>query len=375
MSQPPHILSKHNQPLIASAKNLWQKNEKFLAAEFFLSGFIFDIVTLQRIDDQLTIVQQGLFLVLILIFLILKTIAWNPPSHWPSWGLKAWSFHVEALHFLFGSLLSGFMVFYFKSSSVFTSAGFLLVLLILLVANEFQRFKDLELPFKWALCSLCLVSFLSFLMPILLGFVGISTFILSMIAAILVLAPIFVFLKKRLEPGVFLRNQMAIPSLAVLGTFAMAYWLQIIPPVPLSLKYIGIFHQVQRDKSGKYQLFHQKPWWNIWHNGDQNFYASPNDKVFCYFRLFSPTRFKDEIFLHWFKKNPQRGWESQDKIPLQVTGGREDGFRGFGSKANYSAGTWKVQVETTEGREVGRIYFEIIPVPGTEPSQFSIETQ
>jgi hypothetical protein len=53
------------QPKLAvppSVHKFWLRNEKFLAAEFFFAGFIFDIVTLQRIDDWLNIAQQGLFI-------------------------------------------------------------------------------------------------------------------------------------------------------------------------------------------------------------------------------------------------------------------------------------------------------------------------
>jgi hypothetical protein len=32
-------------------------------------------------------------------------------------------------------------------------------------------------------------------------------------------------------------------------------------------------------------------------------------------------------------------------------------------KSNYRAGQWKVQVETTDGREIGRVYFDLVAVP------------
>ena len=48
---------------------------------------------------------------------------------------------------------------------------------------------------------------------------------------------------------------------------------------------------------------------------------------------------------------------------VKIIGGREEGFRGYGFKASYQPGNWKVQIETNDGREIGRIYFELEGVP------------
>ena len=68
-----------------------------------------------------------------------------------------------------GALLNLYAIFYFKSSSLLVSFGFLGFLVILLLANEFRRVKSLGLPFKFALLSLCLLSFFAYLVPVLVG--------------------------------------------------------------------------------------------------------------------------------------------------------------------------------------------------------------
>ncbi|MCB0366355.1 MAG: DUF2914 domain-containing protein [Bdellovibrionaceae bacterium] len=363
-------------PAWVKVRNLWVKNEKYLAAEFFLAGFLFDIITLKRIDEWLTIIQQGIFLLAAVFLLILKTKNWSPPEKWPGFLHKGWGYRVEAMHFLFGSLLSAFTVFYFKSSSLVVSFGFLAVLCALLVANELKRFQGLELPFKWALLTLCLVSYLSYLAPIVLGFIGVTTFLVSVVLTSLVLWLVYRHLAKGNQSGnLNLKKLLLYPAVGVMVFFIVAYMMQWVPPVPLSLKFVGIYHQVQRTEDGHYELHHQKPWWNFWHNGDQDFKSLSGDKIYCYFRLFSPGGFKDEIRLHWLLKDPKRGWTTQDKIPLKVTGGRAEGFRGFGAKSNYSAGKWRVQVETTEGREIGRIYFNVSEAKNPFDRQFMIDRQ
>ena len=57
------------------------------------------------------------------------------------------------------------------------------------------------------------------------------------------------------------------------------------------------------------------------------------------------------------------GWALQDTIPIGILGGREQGFRGYGTKTRFQPGSWKVQIETTDAREIGRIYFSVENAP------------
>jgi hypothetical protein len=87
-----------------------------------------------------------------------------------------------------------------------------------------------------------------------------------------------------------------------------------------------------------------------------------------FFRIFSPTRFADQVLMRWYRKDGARGWAPSDSIPINIVGGREEGFRGYGFKSNYEPGRWRVQVETTDGREIGRVYFRLELVPETPRS-------
>jgi hypothetical protein len=62
----------------------------------------------------------------------------------------------------------------------------------------------------------------------------------------------------------------------------------------------------------------------------------------------------------------------QDSIPIKIVGGRGEGFRGFGMKSNYEPGEWKVQVETQDEREIGRVYFSLEIAPD-EPRSFEFQ--
>jgi hypothetical protein len=192
--------------------------------------------------------------------------------------------------------------------------------------------------------------------PIAVGVIGTWVFLLSMLAGAAPLA--WAGWRLRERGG---RQAILVPLGGILVAFLAAYLLRIVPPVPLSIPFIGIYHHVERAPEG-FVLSHERPWWRFWHHGDQRFLAQPGDRVYVFFRVFSPARFSDQVLLRWHRETAA-GWALQDSIPIRIVGGREEGFRGYGFKANYEPGSWKLQVETTDGREIGRIYFELQTVP------------
>lgn len=153
-------------------------------------------------------------------------------------------------------------------------------------------------------------------------------------------------------------KRLFLPQLGVVLLFGSLYLFKLIPPIPLSLKYIGIFHDVTKNESG-YETSELKPWWNFWSNGDETFLARPGDKVFMFTRIFSPGGFSGKVNIHWLY-DTENGFMTSDKIPLNITGGRDEGFRGYAYKSNFVPGDWQVRVETEEGLEIGRIYFQVL---------------
>ena len=132
-----------------------------------------------------------------------------------------------------------------------------------------------------------------------------------------------------------------------------------MPPVPLSLKGIGVYHSIERTEANTYLLGYYKPWWKFWRNASNDFQAAPGDKVHIFFRLFAPSNFEEEIRLKWSRKNSNGDWEEYDSIPIKIYGGRGEGFRGFAVKQNYDEGKWRTQVLTSDEREIGRVVFSI----------------
>lgn len=347
----------------------YEKNETKVDLGFFLGGFVFDIFTLASVDDPFSVLQQIVYLSVIGLLLCKEmTISLSGAPVTGAWQ-KIWSFRQLIMHFMLGSLLSIYSLFFLKSSSIFSSIIFVLVLMVLMVANELKRIQQGGLDLKLSLWVICLFSFFAMLTPVALGFVGIIPFVLAMILTILILYGIFRKLRRKVQNVAVLQKKWWIPSGSVLVVFLVFYLLGWVPPVPLSVQDMGIYHQIEKTE-GKYILYHERPWWKFWQSGDQDFYAAPNDKIHFFAKIFSPARFSDAVILHWHYQDPRSGWQSTDRIPMKISGGRSQGYRGFAIKQNYSEGSWRVSVETTDGREIGRLYFNVIKAEVASTREF-----
>jgi hypothetical protein len=187
-------------------------------------------------------------------------------------------------------------------------------------------------------------------------------------------------------------ERVAAPAAAMQVLLVAAYFAGVIPPVPLSVQFIGIYHEVvppghdapatmqmaaipggARPADRTYQLKHLRPWWKVWQTGDQDFEARPGDIVYCFARVFAPDRFRDAIYVHWWLEGPKGGWMDQGRAQLTVSGGRGDGFRTYATKKNYQPGRWRVAIETEDGRDIGIIKFKLTNDPSTGTRDFAID--
>ncbi|WII73723.1 DUF2914 domain-containing protein [Bdellovibrio sp. 22V] len=336
----------------------YEENELKVDIAFFLGGFFFDILTLSAVDDWLGVAQQIAYLAIlgaIIFFDFLdKHQAWQVSPRLE----KFWNYRQLVVHFLLGSLLSVYSLFFLKSASLFSSVVFVALLMALMVANELKSVQKSEFNIKLGLYIVCVFCFFSVTVPVLLGFVGLVPFLISLGLTGLGVFGAYQLLQKKIKDPQKLQRGLLFPGGGVLALFFLLYIVGLIPPVPLSIQTMGIYHDIEK-LEGRYIVSHETPRWQFWHRGDQNFKAEPQDKIYFFAQIFSPARFSDSVVLHWYYKDPIAGWTTTDKIPMSIAGGRKEGYRGFASKQNYSEGKWRISVETTDGREIGRIYFNV----------------
>jgi hypothetical protein len=228
--------------------------------------------------------------------------------------------------------------------------------------NELPRFRRLGPVVLYALYSFCLTSYFAYLYPVLIGKLRWWTFALAIATSLVPLMALNrLHLRVTGNRRQVLRQALA-PSLGVQVALLALFLLRLLPPVPLSLMDIGIYHAVARNASGEYELSRVRPpWWNIWSVDDRKFLARAGDRVYCFFRVFAPSRFEDAVQVRWAYWEPAAGWVSSDAVPVVVRGGRERGFAGYTYKQNWRPGDWRVTIETTDGREIGGRAFVVRP--------------
>lgn len=346
--------------------SFYEKHEHKIDLLFFLGGFLFDVTMLPEIDEGIGILQQVAYLLLVGGILFGELVLEARARELPGWFQRIWNYRSAAMHFFLGTLFNIYSLFFLKSASFFSSAVFVILLAAVIIANESKSVRKKGVDVKMGLYLLCVFCFFSILFPLALGHVGWLPFFLAMLATVGVLFAGRKFLAGRV-PSLWIERRFMIPGAVVILAMFALYQLKLIPPVPLSVKKMGVYHNIEK-RDGMYVLQHERPWWKFWRSGDQDFYAAPGDKIYFFAKIFSPARFDDTVTLHWWQKGP-RGWLSTDRIPMRVVGGRHQGFRGFSVKANYTPGDWCVGVETTDGREIGRMYFTVAPAEQPLPGR------
>jgi hypothetical protein len=97
-------------------------------------------------------------------------------------------------------------------------------------------------------------------------------------------------------------------------------------------------------------------------------HITPGAPLYAYSAIFSPALFSTNVIHEWQYYNASTSqWSTRDRITLAVTGGADGGYRTFSEVGNFTAGKWRVNVETTRGQVIGRLDFNVV-IASTTPA-------
>src|SRR5579883_2923563 len=207
-----------------------------LASVSLLGGFVFDAVTLKRID-----MFWENFWVVVHILAVAFCIFWvtreaNFSLQQDDWSTKLDRWLVNVLQFVFGGLLSTFMVFYFRSGTFWVSWPFLLLLTAAFVANEKLKSRYARLDFQLSFFFLSLFCFMIFILPVVLHAIGRVVFLLSGLISLAVWWWFVRLVRRRAKQSFDQRRLAVLASTgAIFILVNVLYFMNLIPPLPLSL--------------------------------------------------------------------------------------------------------------------------------------------
>ena len=349
-------------------RNWFARYERPVSSLSLIGGFVFDAITLKRVDlfwDNFWVVAH---LVIVAACIILINREENEGSEAVFDSKDPAKLHfwlVNILQFFFGGLLSTFIVFYFRGAVLAVAWPFILVLIAAFIANESLKQHYTRISFQIAFLFLSILLFAIFFVPVLLHQIGPAVFLMSGGLSLIVLL-LFLWTLRAFAAERFKKSRGTILGL-IAGIYAVVgalYFFNLIPPLPLSLQDAGIFHSIRRSTSGDYTvtLEHQTTWDAILEYVDiyPAYHAIADTSMYAYSAVYSPVSFNTQIIHEWqLYDDATKKWLTQATIPLSVSGGRENGYRTYSVFSASASGKWRVNVKTASGQLIGRMSFHV----------------
>ena len=326
----------------------------------FVFGFLTDLWLLDRVDDVLDNIILFFYVSLAFISMTLLYVGVAEKAG-EVWSLRFRVLAPLAIQYSFGGLLSGMFIFYGRSGDWLVSWPLLVFFAIIMIANEVVRDRAARLVYHLSVLFVGLFAYTVLVVPVFLGQMGPVIFVLSGVLALCIIY-LFIQILASIIPR-FMRTQMRLIVFAIgsiFMTYNALYFTNIIPPIPLSLIDIGIYHHAERTESGEYRLqYEPSEWWQFWRTTSSAFNPTESNRVYCFSSVFAPTRIETDIQHRWQYQTESGRWVEHARINYPIRAVGERGFRGFTFIQNHQDGRWRCSVETVRGQVLGRQYFTI----------------
>jgi hypothetical protein len=349
--------------------DLYKRFERWISPVGLIYGFIFTSLTLTRVDTFLENFWI-IFHLLIASFGILAVTLYENKANQKNLPLiereKFHFFLTLIIQFAFGGLFSTFFVFYLRSSSIAQNWFFILLLLVLLIGNELWKKHYQRLAFQIIVLFVSLYLFFVFLLPVLFHRLGGDLFILGGILSLLIVF-LFTLVLRKYALEKFNSNHKIL-AVSIVGIFVLMnilYFTNIIPPIPLAIKQVGVYHGITKVSSNSgtavnYEVKSEATSWTDYFTRYPVFHKRAGESVYVFSAIFSPVNFTSKVIHQWqYYDEVKKEWLDSTKITLPITGGREEGYRLYSSKQAVTPGLWRVKVMTPSGQTLGNINFKV----------------
>ncbi|WP_149303057.1 DUF2914 domain-containing protein [Pareuzebyella sediminis] len=345
-----------------------RKHEKYAPLLFFIGGFIFDSFTLGRIDRTYDLVVLCLHMTSLTVTIYLYNLA--DDGRWKNTFLERFEEYFPlAIQFFFGGLSSAYVIYFSRSVSLSKTASFFVILIFLLLANEFLKKRISNKYLQFSVYFFISLTFFTFMIPVFLKKINMDIFLISgaiSLGCTLFLIILIYMVSPSTRAEINLAKLIGLVAIIYL-LINLFYFLKMIPPVPLALDAGIVAHNIEVRNKEYIVSYEKDEWFIFWRDHKLRYAYRPNENVYVFSSIFAPTALEKSIFHRWkwYNSNTQE-WEIVEDIGYEITGGRDGGYRGYTYKSNVKEGLWEVEVLTEEELLLGVIDFEIVVVPTSD---------
>jgi hypothetical protein len=214
------------------------------------------------------------------------------------------------------------------------------VLVGLLVANEVVWSRTWSSYLLIGVYFLAVFCYFTFFLPTVLGTMGLGVFLTSGVVGAGLVIGLILYLDGH---GVFGSTWSFLGAvgvvLALLGLVVVFYVNHRIPPVPLTLRGGGVYHEAERKGEAFLLRYEEPPWHRPRQNDDDPFYYTSSDAVHCFTAIFAPTALHTDVYHHWqYYSATREAWVDTDRIGYELVGGRRNRYRGVTYKRHVHPG-------------------------------------
>ncbi len=327
----------------------------------FVLGFITDFLLLNRVDDTVDNLILLFYVILATLSLIFFYVAVSERGSIWLQRFLAWSTPLS-MQYAFGGLLSGMLIFYGRSGDLIASAPFLLVIVSVILMNELVEKRSDRLLYNLTVYFIGLFSYTILMVPVWLGDMGNAIFVGSGIFAL----GLFFCLVKILQSIIPNFLTLELRSLVfIIGSlyalFNAFYFMNLIPPIPLSLTELSMYQGVERVGTTYRITKEQLPWWKTLPipGVPTTFHPLSGQGATCFARVYAPTDLRTTIVHRWEYKDVAGDWQELFTKSYEISGENKGGYRGFTTSLNIRDGVWRCSVENNRGQVLGREVFRV----------------
>jgi hypothetical protein len=345
------------------------KHQKYAPLIFFIGGFILDSLTLGRIDRLYDLIALCVYMTLLTVTLYLYNLV--DDGKWKDTFLERFEDYFPlAIQFFFGGLSSAFVLYFFRSVSLSKTISFFIILVALLIANEFLKKRISNKYFQFSVYFFVSFTFFTFITPVLIKVMNTKVFIFSGLGSIVFTLALIIVIYS-ISPST--RAEIHIGKiigiiLLIYTTINLFYFFNLIPPVPLALESGIVAHNIKVENNNYIVTYETDEWYVFWREHKLQFISNPGEEVYVFTAIFAPTDIEKSIFHRWKWRNDRSNkWEIVEDLGFEITGGRDAGYRGYTFKNNVKPGLWKVEVITEEELIIGVVDFKIITNNSLKP--------